>query len=70
MYTKESIRALLNEQDDDDEIISSHTKAMLSRMYEAVYGNIGYPSGWREQDILRALRRYFAGIERAQRLEP
>ncbi len=47
MYTKESIRALLNEQDDDDEIISSHTKAMLSRMYEAVYGNIGYPSGWR-----------------------
>ena len=69
MYTKDSIRTLLSTTE-DDQILRDNTKASLSRMYEEVYGRIGYPSGWRKQDIIRAMRKYFAGIERAQRLKP
>lgn len=69
MYSKESVKALLNSTDDDI-ILGANTKASLSEMYEAVYGPIGYPSGWCKQDILRALRKYFAGIDRALRMKP
>lgn len=69
MYSKDDVRKLL-ETADDEEILSTHSRATLSQMYDVVFGLYGAPSGWRKQDILRAIRRYFAGIERAQRLKP
>lgn len=69
MYSREEVRRLLKETE-DEEILAQHTKAQLEQMHGAVYGHIGHPSGWRKQDILRSLRKYFASIERAQCLKP
>ena len=65
MYTVESVSALLKNTS-DEELITNNTKAMLSRMYEAIYGPIGYPSFWRKQDLITAMREYCANMDRAQ----
>lgn len=69
MFTKGFVYRVLCTESDDD-ILACYTRYELILMYEAVYDGVGYPGAWRKQDILRALRRYFAGIERARRMKP
>lgn len=67
MYTEEGIRSLLAVSS-DDEILASNTKTSLSEMYRAIFGSICYPRSWRKQDILQALREYFANVTRTEDL--
>lgn len=68
MYTKNDVKKLLQTQDHDT-IRDNNTRAELCCMHMAVYGS-GCPGGWRKEDILRSIEKYFAAIERAQRLKP
>ena len=45
-------------------------KVMLEEIYHTIYGSIDLPASWGKQDILHSVRKYFAGIDRALRMEP